>query len=202
MRMNRRQRCSAVALLAAVLALVRVSADGPVSKRDADLLKQKVAAIAAFGERPSNQARQTSVSEQELNAYLIHEGLLLPVGVVEPSVTILGGGRLAGRAVVDLDAVRKQKNPTSMLDPASYLTGRLPVTATGVLKTSKGVGQFQLESATVSGLPIPKFLLQEIVSSYSRTPDSPGGISLEDPFPLPARIREIHVERGKAIIVQ
>jgi hypothetical protein len=84
----------------------------------------------------------------------------------------------------------------------NYLTGRLPVTATGVLKTSNGVGRFELESAHVSSIPIPKMLLQEIVSYYSRTPDNPSGISLDDPFALPARIREIQVERGQAIIVQ
>jgi hypothetical protein len=45
-------------------------------------------------------------------------------------------------------------------------------------------------------------ILQEIVSYYSRTAENPSGISLDDPFALPARIREIQVERGQAIIVQ
>ena len=138
-----------------------------------------------------------------MNAYLAFEARQqLPVGVVDPSVTILGTGRVSGRAMVDLDAVRKQKNPTSLFDPMSYLTGRVPLTATGVLTTSNGVGQFELESAAVGGVPIPKMLLQEIVSYYSRTPEKPAGISLDDPFALPARIREIQVERGQAIVVQ
>ena len=71
-----------------------------------------------------------------------------------------------------------------------------------VLKTSNGVGKFELESAHVSSIPIPKMLLQEIVSYYSKTPDKPSGIGIDDPFALPARIREIQVERGQAIIVQ
>jgi hypothetical protein len=117
-------------------------------------------------------------------------------------VAILGPGRLSGRAVVDLDAVRKAKNPTSLLDPMNYLMGRVPVTATGSLKTGNGVGHFALESASVGGVPIPKLILQEIVSYYSRTAENPSGVSLDDPFALPARIREIQVERGQAIIVQ
>jgi hypothetical protein len=104
--------------------------------------------------------------------------------------------------MVDLDAVRKEKNPTSLLDPMNYLMGKVPVSAIGVLKTSNGVGHFELESAAISRLPIPKFLLQEIVGHYSRTAANPAGISLDDPFALPARIREIQVERGQAIIVQ
>ena len=54
----------------------------------------------------------------------------------------------------------------------------------------------------VSGVPIPKLLLQEIVSYYSKTRENPAGINLDDPFALPAGIREIQVERGQAIVVQ
>jgi hypothetical protein len=126
----------------------------------------------------------------------------IPVGVVEPSISVLGPGRLSGRAIVDLDAVRKQKAPTSLLDPMNYLVGRLAVTAVGILKTANGIGRFDLESSSVGSVPVPKILLQEIVGYYSRTPEKPAGISLDDPFPLPARIREIQVERGQAIIVQ
>ena len=54
----------------------------------------------------------------------------------------------------------------------------------------------------IAGVPIPKLLLQEIVSHYSRSAERPSGINLDDPVALPARIREIHVERGQAVIVQ
>lgn len=194
--------CAAVCAIA-IASLVAPRADVRASKRDAALLKQKVAAIAAHAEKPTRVARRTTVTEHEVNAYLLYEaGDQIPVGVVEPSVTILGPGRLSGRAIVDLDAVRKQKAPTSLLDPMNYLMGRLAVTAAGTLKTANGVGRFELESASVGSIPVPKVLLQEIVSYYSRTPENPAGISLDDPFALPARIREIHVEQGQAIIVQ
>jgi hypothetical protein len=178
-------------------------ADVRASKRDAALLKQKVAAINAHAEKPTRAGRRTTVTESEVNSYLVYEAReQIPVGVVDPTVTISGPGRVSGRAVVDLDAVRKQKAPTSLLDPMNYLMGRLAVTAVGTLKTANGVGHFELESASVGSIPIPKILLQEIVSYYSRTPEKPAGISLDDPFALPAGIREIRVERGQAIIVQ
>jgi len=180
-----------------------LEADQRASKRDAELLKQKVATISAHGERPSKQGRRTTVTEGEVNSYLVYDAKpQLPAGVVEPAVTILGTGRLAGRAVVDLDAVRHARASQSWFDPTNYLTGRLPVSATGRLKTSNGIGRFELESASVGGVPVPKLLLQEIVSYYTRTPEKPSGIGLDDPFALPARIREIQVERGQAIIVQ
>ena len=178
-------------------------ADVRASKRDAALLKQKVATINAHAEKPTKVGRRTIVTENEVNSYLVYEAReQIPVGVVDPSITVVGPGRLSGRAVVDLDAVRKQKAPTSLLDPMNYLMGRLAVTAVGTLKTANGVGHFELESSSVGSIPIPKILLQEIVSYYSRTAEKPAGIGLDDPFALPARIREIQVERGQAIIVQ
>jgi hypothetical protein len=191
----------AVCLVAALG--VSTQADVRTSRRDATLLKQKVATITAHAEKATRQPRKTLVTESEVNSYLVYEAReQLPTGVVEPAITILGGGRLSGRAVVDLDAVRREKNPTSLLDPMNYLMGKVPVSAVGVLKATNGVGRFELESAAISRLPIPKFLLQEIVGYYSRTAANPAGINLDDPFALPARIREIQVERGQAIIVQ
>ena len=174
---------------------------GP-SRADAASLKRKVTSIAEFSARPTKQPLRTTVTENEVNAYLTFDALdQLPAGVVEPAITIVGPGRVTGRAVVDLDSVRKQKSRT-MMDPMTLATGRLPVTATGVLTTSNGVGRFQLESASLGPLPIPKVLLQEIVSYYSRTPENPAGIGLDDPFALPAGIREIQVEPGHAVVIQ
>lgn len=184
-------------------AAIALQADARASKRDAALLKQKMATIAQAGTRSAKQPRLTIVTENEVNAYLVYDAAPdLPAGVVDPSVAILGPGRLSGRAVVDLDAVRKANKPTSLLDPMSYLAGRLPITVVGVLTTSNGVGRFQLESASIGTVPMPKIVLQQIVGYYSRTPENPGGIGLDDPFALPARIREIQVQRGQAIIVQ
>jgi hypothetical protein len=189
--------------LLCVCAIAAPHADIRALRRDADLLKQKVDIINKHAEKPTKQGRRTTVTETEVNAYLAFDAKpQLPAGVVDPAVTILGTGRVTGRAVVDLDAVRAAKNPTSLLDPMNYLFGKVPVTATGVLTTGKGIGHFNLESAAIGRIPVPKLILQEIVSYYSRTPQNPAGIGLDDPFELPSKIREIQVQRGQAIIVQ
>jgi hypothetical protein len=89
--------------------------------------------------------------------------------MTEPQVTIIGEGKVSGAATVDLDAVAKSRRTGSLIDPWSLLGGRLPVTVTGVLRTQNGQGRFELEQAAVSGVPIPKSILQELVSYYSRT---------------------------------
>ena len=196
-------RARAVATLLCALAVTAIAVAGGPSKRDAELLKKKVATIQRVAEKPAKKPVRTMVTEEEVNSYLVYEaGPSLPTGVIEPAVSILGTGRLSGRAVVDLDAVRKARKSTSMFDPMSYLMGKLPITAEGTFTSEQGVGHFQLESAAVGSVPVPKSVLQEIISFYSRTPENPAGFSLDDPFALPAHIQEIQVLRGQAIIVQ
>jgi hypothetical protein len=45
-------------------------------------------------------------------------------------------------------------------------------------------------------------VLQELVSYYSRTAEDPRGIDLDEPFELPAGIRQIEVGQGQAVVVQ
>jgi hypothetical protein len=195
----------AAAMLAAsaALTIAAAAADKQPLRRDADQLKLKVEAIRGRSAAPDGRPVRTPISEREVNAYLTYELTdTLPAGVVEPSITILGPNRLSGHALVDLDRVRAAAKPTSRLDPMYYLSGRLPVGATGVLKTHDGVGEFQLESADVAGVPVPKLVLQQIVSYYSRSTEQPSGISIDRSFTLPANIKEIQVDRGQAIVVQ
>jgi hypothetical protein len=44
--------------------------------------------------------------------------------------------------------------------------------------------------------------VQELLSFYSRTPEDPDGINMDDPFELPSQIREIRVASGSTTIVQ
>jgi hypothetical protein len=147
-------------------------------------------------------AVRTSLSEREVNAFLQFSQMLrLPPGVANPRVAIADGGRLEGHAIVDLDTIRKSKD-RGALDPLNYVSGAVEVAAVGTLKTANGQGTFDLQSATLSGVPIPKSILQELVTYYSRTPDEPNGIDIDKPFPLPASIRSVEIRQGSATIVQ
>jgi hypothetical protein len=175
------------------------------SKAEGDRFQAKLSKIVALGNTPRSakrQAQSTIVSDLEVNSYLrFHARDQIPVGIVEPVLTAQADSIVSGRAIVDLDAVRKQKE-RSWLDPMGYLTGKLPLTARGRLTTENGVGRFILESAELSGVSVPKTLVQELLTFYSRTPEDPDGINMDDPFPLPAQIREIRVAPGTATIVQ
>jgi hypothetical protein len=183
-------------------ALVTAMSQGGASRDQAEAFQEKLAMIMRHAEERRTEPRETHVIEREVNAYLtINAMALLPVGVTEPSIGAQSQGRLSGRAVVDLDVIRKTRNG-GWLDPTSYMTGRLPLTASGVLRTQNGRGTFTLERAAVSGVPIPKAFLQEIVTYYTRTPEYPNGFNMDQPFELPAAIKSIHTEQGSATIVQ
>jgi hypothetical protein len=193
-------------VIAAAILSAALSAGAPaLSRTDAAKFQAKLVQIERNGGQPHRgkaAPRATQVSDLELNSYLkFLAGAQVPVGIADPLLHAVGNGRVSGEATVDLDAVRTQKK-RAWTDPLAYLTGKLPVTAAGMLTTQNGIGRFELESAQISGLSIPKSLLQELLSYYSKSPERPNGISMDDPFQLPAAIQEIRIGQGVATIVQ
>ena len=188
--------------LIGVLLAASLAANAKWSRADADAFLSKMVQIATHGLAEKRPARKTTLLERELNAYIsVHGKSELPAGVVDPTATILPDGRLTGRAIVDLDAVRASQE-RGMLSPWTLLRGQVPVEAIGTLRTQKGVGAFTLESANVGGVPVPKTILQELVTYYSRSESQPEGIDIEAPFQLPAHILEIRTAQGQALVVQ
>jgi hypothetical protein len=176
-----------------------------VSRPQSDTFARKLALITRHAETKPAPAsgRRTEITQGELNSWFAFRSQkLLPTGVAPPSVAILGNGKLAGDIIIDLTAYAQTRRSGGVLDPWSLLGGRLPVRVTGVLQTKDGQGRFAMETAAVSGIALPKTMLQELVSFYSRTPDKPDGIRIDDPFELPASIRQIEMEQGQAVIVQ
>ncbi|MGE0042976.1 MAG: hypothetical protein AB7H88_09020 [Vicinamibacterales bacterium] len=190
-----------LALLLLVPALV---AQGPqLSEQKARAFEAKVAAVMVRGAAERAAPARTVLPEDELNSFFrFRAGDVVPEGIAEPRVGLGAEGRVTGQAIVDLDVVRRTRSTGGWFDPRSYLTGRLPVAVTGVLAGKGGQATFVLERAEISGVPIPKSLLQELVTYYTRSPAFPGGVSLDEPFPLPARIDALEVRPGEAIVVQ
>jgi len=190
----------------AILSTLLIAAAQPAgTKADGAKFQVKLAQIGRNGAQPRKAnapPRTTQVSDAEVNAYLKYfAGSKVPVGIADPMLHGTGNGRVTGQATVDLDAVRTQKK-RAWTDPLGYLTGKLPVTAAGTLTTQNGVGHFVLESAQISGVSVPKSLLQELLTYYSTTPDNPAGINMDEPFQLPEAIQEIRIGQGVATIVQ
>jgi hypothetical protein len=199
------------ALLIVASTMVVTLRAAALSRQQADTFQRKIEVITRQGDvlgrqrvsRERAEVRRTPLTETELNSWFAYRSQpLLPVGVANPQLTIVGNGKLIGNVVVDIGAIAKQNSSGGTFDPKSYLGGRVPVNLSGTLQTDRGRGRFNLQSADISGIPVPKALVQEILSYYSRTPDKPSGIRLDDPFELPASIQKIEVGQGQAVVVQ
>ena len=174
-----------------------------LSKQEGDRLQRKIDEITKNGSAVPVKARRTPVSEAEVNSYLAFNAKdKIPQGLTNPEITIVGDGRLAGRILVDLDEFKRHRSSQGFMDPLSYISGKVPVTAHGLLRTQEGKGQFRLESAEILGVPLPKPILQELVTFFSRTPENPEGFDIDAPFNLPAKIREIMINKEEAVVVQ
>jgi hypothetical protein len=188
----------------AVLGAALITLDAAQTSRpQADTFAKKVAVIRQHGDTGAKTARRTTLTESELNSWFAFRAQpLLPTGVTEPKITIIGGGKLLGGATVDLEALGKQRGSGGALDVWSYLGGKLPLSVTGILHTRDGQGRFEVQAADVSGVPVPKTLLQELLSYYTRSAEKPQGLRLDDPFELPSSIKQIEVGQGQAVVVQ
>jgi hypothetical protein len=197
-------RIRLLGLAAALCASLPVfAAVPPPSRQDAARLRLKVEAIERNAQARRPAPLVTRLTEREVNAYLSYDVRdQLPPGLTEPRITVLPDLRLSGTATIDLDAVRRQRQARGWLDPLGYLGGKVPVALSGRLTASGGLARFALDRATVGGVPVPKMIVQELVTFYSRTPDNPRGLNIDDPYPLPARIREIDIRPGEAVVKQ
>ena len=191
------------ALIGALALATLVTADAATTTRpQADAFAKKVAIINDHAEAGAKAPRRTTVTENEVNSWFEFRAQpLLPAGVTSPKVTAIGNGKLLATAVVDLEAVGKKRGTGGTLDIWSWLGGRVPLSVTGILHTKDGKGRFELQAADISGVPVPKTLLQELLSYYTRTAEKPQGLRLDDPFTLPANIKQIEVGQAPAVVV-
>jgi hypothetical protein len=180
-----------------------VNAADVLTPQLADAFEKKVVLVQKMAGQTSGKPRTTSFTQAETNSYLKYKaGDLLPVGLTQPELTMIGAGKVSGKAIVDLDVVRQKQSSGGWLDPTSYLTGKLPVTASGKIVTWDGQGKFELERAEISGVSIPKSFLAQMVNFFTRTGDNPKGSSIDDTFVLPAEIRRIDVDANRFTLHQ
>ncbi len=195
----------AIALPIAVSAQVESSRLG--SKRDSERMQKNLSAMLVRAGSPPAKGKaapplRTTFTDRELNAWLADDGKTnVPAGLVSPMITFTGPGTLTVQALVDLDAVRKSRE-RGWLDPFAYLQGTLVLSMKGSLSGSGGLATFDVASAMLGNVPVPRMLLQELITYYSKSPDVPDGITLAKPFPLPAGVRDLAIQRGSATVVQ
>lgn len=183
-------------------ALLLAAADAQSPQAQADATYGKLMGVIKAGESSKGTGRRTVFTENEMNAYLQYRAeSWLPTGITDPRLDFVDVNRVGTTVIADLDNVRR-KSSGGWFDPTAYLSGRVPVHVVGLLVTEDGRGRFDLEQATVDGIPVPKLFIQELLAYYTRTPEQPSGVRLDQPFELPSAIERIDVRADQATVIQ
>lgn len=139
----------------------------------------------------------TEFGEEEINAYFASGEVKLPAGV--QSVHFDGApGVVTGTARVDFDRLRSEHNSSNPL--LSVFTGIHEAIVVAHAYGEGGQAFVQVDSVSLDGVPIPRFLLQLFAEKYLQ-PKYPG-IGLESRFALPDRIATAVVGFHKLAVVQ
>ncbi|RPI20941.1 MAG: hypothetical protein EHM61_25945 [Acidobacteria bacterium] len=111
---------------------------------------------------------------------------------------LLGNGRLRIEAAVDVDKVKVEAFPFSGF--SRLLNGRQTIRVDAVLRVDEGKGRLDVESAKISGVWIPAWLMSAALAAVSKR--QPPYIDVTEGFPLPYGIDEVKISKGKLEIVR
>jgi hypothetical protein len=198
-------RALPLALLVAPVLVPAPAADPPAAAEayspvDAEALSRKLDALArrAGGGVPPRE-RAITVTEPELNAYLnLTLAPRIPKGVSD-LVVKMEQDRLAAQALVDLSLVQDQLPAGSLGGLLSFLSGKVPLRARGRLVAPEvGFSAIALEEVSLSTIPVPMSVVEQLVASATRSPSSPQGFDIRSPFRLPYDLKRVRLEPGRA----
>ncbi len=148
-------------------------------------------------------SQTTQLTDLELNSYLhYHLKDQVPAGVVDPTLNALGDGRVRGAR-----RHRSRRGPQAegaRVDRSDELPDR-PAAADGRGRCSSRRTASADSSSSRPRSPASRSRrawCRNCCRYYSKSAEKPSGISIDDPFELPAAIKEIRVGKGEATVVQ
>ena len=139
----------------------------------------------------------TEFTEQELNAYFASGNVDLPAGV-QSVVFQEQPGVIIGTSRVDFDRIKAGKNSYNPL--LSVFSGLHDVVVTAHAHGAQGQGLVHVDSVSIDGVEIPRFVLELFVEKYLK-PKYPN-IGIDSRFALPARVDAATIGLHKAILTQ
>jgi hypothetical protein len=179
------------------LLVVLASAAIATSSTEIAGARQKFRHIETNGEAAHPDGTPTILTEGEVNAYLASGDLDIPDGV--KSVKLQGQpGVINGTAQVDFDRLREGTNSSNPL--LSIFSGVHEVNVVAHAHGAAGKGFVQIDSVSLDGVEVPRFVLNLFVEKYLQ-PKYPE-LGLDSRFSLPDRIDTAVVGQHQLTIIQ
>lgn len=193
----------ALALLLLLQARPAASPPPPpgLSWSEAESLGRKLESIEKR-KRAGGPARPETVvvTEGELNSYLnLNMRERMPRGVSDVTVR-LEHERIQAKGLVDLEQVRDKIPSAGPWSPWVLLAGSVPVSIRGRLQTRDGFGTLEVEDVRMGSLPVPVTVLEQLVSSSTRSIENPEGFDIRAPFRLPYAVKRVRLEPGQGYL--
>ena len=184
---------SGLVLMAALLVAfgsVALVARSTVSTAAADSAEQKLNQILVDS---PNLPATTRFTEDEVNSYLYYN-TQLPRGVSKLNVSFLPG-TVSGSAEVNFDSLTASSPADESPSMLGYLLrGSHTIASEGSLSAANGVARFELRSASIDDIPLPRPLVDFLIDSYlkRRFP----GLDIDSPFRLPPTVDSVRIGQG------
>ena len=170
-----------------------------VDPSSANSLDRKLQTIRQRYADGTQNPKRYNVTEEEANAYLLYcVSEHLPEEVTEPWVRF-SQDQVQGGAMLDMKLLQTHLGESTLL---KYLEGEVPVEILARVRAEGGVGQVELESVTLAGVPLPQTLIEQLLSDAAKSPALPEGVRLNDVFPLPYGLTSARFRTGRLILRQ
>ncbi len=184
--------CTTILLLGSSASPARTSRSSDVASTE-----QKLRHIEANGQAARPDQTPTVFSEPEINSYLASDNVILPEGV--QSVKLAGEpGIITGTARVDFDRIREGTGSSNPL--LSIFSGVHDVVVVAHAHGAGRQGYVQVDSVSLDGVEIPRFVLQLFVEKYLQPKYTELG--LDSRFSLPDRLDTATVGPHKLTVTQ
>lgn len=189
-------------LLTSLLIVTFTEAKLPQSKVSANsaavaTMERKLQRVEANSAAAHPDQTPTEFTEEEVNSYLASGKVQLPSGV--QSVKFQGEpGVITANTRVDFDQLKAGRNSSNPL--LGMFSGAHDVIVQAHAHGSGGQGIVNVDSVSLDGVEIPRFVLQLFVEKYLQ-PKYPN-IGLDSRFALPDRIDTATVGRHRLTITQ
>ncbi len=160
-------------------------------------VERKVQHLQSNGGQAHPDPGPTEFTEQEINAYFASGNVSLPAGVQSVAFQEQPGV-VVGTARVDFDRIKAGKNSYNPL--LSVFSGLHDVVVTAHAYGANGQGVVHVDSVSIDGVEVPRFVLELFVEKYLK-PKYPN-IGIDSRFALPAQVDAATVGLHKVTLTQ
>ncbi|HYI92115.1 MAG TPA: hypothetical protein VEX68_01095, partial [Bryobacteraceae bacterium] len=142
---------------------------------------------------------KVAVTAHELNAYVQTElPKVVPVGVRDPNVELVGNNTATGKVMVDFLKLRSARGKSTSWIMRKLLEGEREVEVTARVSSGYGKATVYIDRVEVSGIPIEGTALDFLINNYL-IPNYPEA-KIGRPFELHKRVDRIEVSPGVAYV--